>query len=506
MVGSMPACGTSRPRGHARSDRRLPQSGRRRGGAISTDLSPSTWAMACSSISATLRLDEHDAEQAVRAGLAILDAVGTLKAASDVPLQARVGIATGLVVVGEQPGTGDTRQRVAIGETPDLAAQLQAAASPGEVVIAASTRRLVGRMFDCRALGADRDEGAAATGGGVAGARRGGRRQPVRGAARGRAVPARWPAGGDRAAAAPLGSGQARRGPGRAALRRARHRQVAHRRKPAGQARGRAAYAPSLFLLSPPYAQRALPVHRAARAGRELRAGQQRRSKARQAGGPAQADGEKSATRCGAHRRAAGGAGGRALPGIGGQPAAEAGDDAHRAARPARRRCGAEPRPDRVRGRPLDRSDIARSARSNGCPRRQPAGAAGRHGPAGVPADLGRPAACDDAALEPPWPSRQRRHHWRRHQGQGAARRRRRAGPCAHRWRAAVHRGADEHAARERAAARDGGPLRARRTAAAARHTDDAAGLAGGPPRPAWPRSRMWRRSAPRSDGSSPTS
>jgi len=102
---------------------------------------------------------EHDTEQAVRAGLAILDAVGTLKAASGVTLQARVGIATGLVVVGEQLGTGDTRQRVAIGETPDLAARLQAAAAPGQVVIAASTRRLVGRMFDCRALGADEVKG-----------------------------------------------------------------------------------------------------------------------------------------------------------------------------------------------------------------------------------------------------------------------------------------------------------------------------------------------------------
>ncbi|HEX9525072.1 MAG TPA: BTAD domain-containing putative transcriptional regulator, partial [Reyranella sp.] len=97
---------------------------------------------------------EHDTEQAVRAGLAILDAVGTLKVASDMTVQARVGIATGLVVVGEPLGTGDTRQHVAIGETPDLAARLQAAASPGEVVIAASTRRLVGRMFDCRALSA----------------------------------------------------------------------------------------------------------------------------------------------------------------------------------------------------------------------------------------------------------------------------------------------------------------------------------------------------------------
>jgi class 3 adenylate cyclase/DNA-binding SARP family transcriptional activator/predicted ATPase len=101
---------------------------------------------------------EHDAEQAVRAGLALVDAVGT-KAVSDVPIQARVGIATGIVVVGEPSRAGDTRQRVAIGDAPDLAARLQAAASPGAVVIAASTRRLVGRMFDCHALGADTVKG-----------------------------------------------------------------------------------------------------------------------------------------------------------------------------------------------------------------------------------------------------------------------------------------------------------------------------------------------------------
>jgi class 3 adenylate cyclase len=97
---------------------------------------------------------EHDSEQAVRAGLAILDAVGSLKAAFDATVRARVGIATGLVVVGEKLGTGDAGQRVAIGETPDLAARLQAAAAPGDLVIAASTHRVVGRMFDCRALAA----------------------------------------------------------------------------------------------------------------------------------------------------------------------------------------------------------------------------------------------------------------------------------------------------------------------------------------------------------------
>ncbi|WP_091963123.1 BTAD domain-containing putative transcriptional regulator [Bradyrhizobium shewense] len=97
---------------------------------------------------------EHDAEQAVRAGAAILDAVAMLKAASGVTVQASVGIATGLVVVGERPALGDTRQLVAIGEAPNVAVQLQALASPGEVVIAAGTRRLVGRMFDCYALDA----------------------------------------------------------------------------------------------------------------------------------------------------------------------------------------------------------------------------------------------------------------------------------------------------------------------------------------------------------------
>jgi DNA-binding SARP family transcriptional activator/predicted ATPase len=92
---------------------------------------------------------EHDAEQAVRAGLAIVDLVGTLTIGFDAPPKASAGIATGLVVIGEQVGTD--RQNIAIGEAPSLAAQLQAVATPGEVVIAASTRRLVGRLFDCRA-------------------------------------------------------------------------------------------------------------------------------------------------------------------------------------------------------------------------------------------------------------------------------------------------------------------------------------------------------------------
>src|SRR5262249_8774040 len=71
---------------------------------------------------------EHDAEQAVRAGLTIIDSIEKLGALGEGAVQARAGIATGQVVVGEQAGTANTRQRVAIGEAPNLAAQLQAAA------------------------------------------------------------------------------------------------------------------------------------------------------------------------------------------------------------------------------------------------------------------------------------------------------------------------------------------------------------------------------------------
>ena len=102
---------------------------------------------------------EHDAEQALRAGLALLDAVGMLEASSGVTFRARASIATGLVVVGEQLGTGNAQQHIAIGDAPNLAARLQAVAAPGEVVIAASTRRLVGGMFDCHALGTDELKG-----------------------------------------------------------------------------------------------------------------------------------------------------------------------------------------------------------------------------------------------------------------------------------------------------------------------------------------------------------
>jgi len=104
---------------------------------------------------------EDDAERAVRAGLGVVDAVGRLEVKS-VELQARVGIATGLVVVGDLIGEGSAQEQSVVGETPNLAARLQALAEPGTVIIAASTRRLLGYLFEYRDLGAVDVKGIAA--------------------------------------------------------------------------------------------------------------------------------------------------------------------------------------------------------------------------------------------------------------------------------------------------------------------------------------------------------
>src|SRR4051794_24125838 len=94
---------------------------------------------------------ETDAARAVRAGLAVAAAVGETRTGGE-PLQVRVGVATGLVVIGEPIGSGDSRQQTAVGETPNRAARLQSLAGPGQVVIDAATRRQIGGLFDCRDL------------------------------------------------------------------------------------------------------------------------------------------------------------------------------------------------------------------------------------------------------------------------------------------------------------------------------------------------------------------
>jgi len=94
---------------------------------------------------------EDDAERAARAGLAVIDAVGDL--ATQEPLNVRLGIATGLVVVGDLIGTGAAQERGVVGETPNLAARLQAVARPGTLVVADSTRRQLGTLFEIEDLG-----------------------------------------------------------------------------------------------------------------------------------------------------------------------------------------------------------------------------------------------------------------------------------------------------------------------------------------------------------------
>jgi class 3 adenylate cyclase len=95
---------------------------------------------------------EDDAERAVRAGLELVAAVGALK--THAALQTRVGIATGLVVVGDLIGSGASQEQAIVGETPNLAARLQGIAEPNSVVIAESTRKLVGNLFELEDLGA----------------------------------------------------------------------------------------------------------------------------------------------------------------------------------------------------------------------------------------------------------------------------------------------------------------------------------------------------------------
>ncbi len=98
------------------------------------------------------RAHEDDAERAVRAGLELIAAVAGLNTRAS--LQTRVGIATGLVVVGDLVDAGGSQERGIIGETPNLAARLQGIAEPNMIVIAEGTRKLLGNLFELQDLGA----------------------------------------------------------------------------------------------------------------------------------------------------------------------------------------------------------------------------------------------------------------------------------------------------------------------------------------------------------------
>ena len=94
---------------------------------------------------------EDDAERALRAGLAVIDAVGSLRTPER--LNARLGVASGLVVVGDLIGAGAAQERGVVGETPNLAARLLTLAQPGTLVMADSTRRQIGALFEIEDLG-----------------------------------------------------------------------------------------------------------------------------------------------------------------------------------------------------------------------------------------------------------------------------------------------------------------------------------------------------------------
>ena len=106
------------------------------------------------------RAQEDDAERAVRAGLALAGAVAGLQAPE--PLRTRVGIETGLVVIGELVGEGISEAGAISGETPNLAARLEQLAAPGEVVVGPTAWRILGGAFDVEDMGAREIKGIAA--------------------------------------------------------------------------------------------------------------------------------------------------------------------------------------------------------------------------------------------------------------------------------------------------------------------------------------------------------
>src|SRR5271167_714877 len=103
----------------------------------------------------------HDPERAVRAGLELVAAVSGLK--THAALQTRVGIATGLVVVGDLIGSGASQEQAIVGKTPNLAARLQGVAARNMVVIAEGTRKLVGNLFELQDVGAQELKGVSGT-------------------------------------------------------------------------------------------------------------------------------------------------------------------------------------------------------------------------------------------------------------------------------------------------------------------------------------------------------
>ena len=139
---------------------------------------------------------EDDAERTVRAGLDIIAAVGRLETRAAEPLAVRIGIATGVVVIGDLNREGALREHAVVGETPNLAARLQALAEPGTIVVAASTRRLLSDLFLPLPRPA-RGQGYCRAGRSVGGRRRVSFREPLRSGTPVGSDRPHWPRGRD---------------------------------------------------------------------------------------------------------------------------------------------------------------------------------------------------------------------------------------------------------------------------------------------------------------------
>ena len=335
---------------------------------------------------------EDDAERAVRAGLGCRSTPSVASMSNRVKLQVRIGIATGLVVVGDLIGEGAAQEQSVVGETPNLAARLQALAEPNAVVIAASTRRLVGDLFEYRDLGAVEVKGIAEP-------------VPAWQVLRPSAVESRFEALRGSALTPLVGReeeielllrrwARAKSGDGQVVLLSGepgigKSRLAAACRSASTPSRNSAC---AISARPTTRTARCIPFIEQLERAAGFRARRPARGQAGEARGPARP--RRAAGRgCGVPRRSAVVAGFGALPAAEPQSAAQEGADA-RGAAPAARRPGAPAAgADGLRGCALDRPDLARAARPDRRAGPQPAGAADRHLPPRVPAALDRPAA-----------------------------------------------------------------------------------------------------------------
>ena len=247
---------------------------------------------------------EQDAENAVSAALAIVAAVPKLNTAAGAPLHARVGVATGIVVVGDLLGSGEAQERDVVGDTPNLAARLQGIAESDGVVIDEGTRELLGNLFELQDLGTRDLKGIARPARAWAALRASSGRQPLRGAARNGPHAARRAGRRMRIAAPAVGAGEGWRRTSRPAFRRGRDRQVATCRLAYRTPRRRTADFAALFLLSAAHRRRALSDHRRDGARREVRARRHPTSEARQARRASQVHVDPGRGRCAVRRDA----------------------------------------------------------------------------------------------------------------------------------------------------------------------------------------------------------